>query len=72
MPEKTDAQGQSVNAYINTAIDEKMSREAVESPTTPIELGEVLCLPKLSKPLLRLLRAVQKVLRRRKRKNELV
>lgn len=28
-----EAQGQSVNAYINTAIDEKMSREAVGSPT---------------------------------------
>ena len=28
-----EAQGKSVNAYINTAIDEKMSREAVGSPT---------------------------------------
>lgn len=31
-----EAQGQSVNAYINTAIDEKMSREAVGSPTRPV------------------------------------
>ena len=28
-----DAQGQSVNAYINAAIDEKMAQEAVGSPT---------------------------------------
>ncbi len=28
-----EAQGKSVNAYINLAIDEKMSREAVGSPT---------------------------------------
>ena len=32
-----EAQGQSVNAYINEAIDEKMSREAVESPTTHVD-----------------------------------
>lgn len=32
-----EAQGQSVNAYINEAIDEKMSREAVENPTTHID-----------------------------------
>lgn len=31
-----EAQGQSVNAYINTAIDEKMSREAVGSHTRPV------------------------------------
>lgn len=30
-----EAQGQSVNAYINTAIDEKMAQEAAESPTSP-------------------------------------
>lgn len=30
-----EAQGQSVNAYINTAIDEKMSREATGSHTRP-------------------------------------
>lgn len=30
-----EAQGQSVNAYINEAIDEKMAQEAVESPTRP-------------------------------------
>lgn len=30
-----EAQGQSVNAYINTAIDEKMSREVAGSPTRP-------------------------------------
>lgn len=30
-----EAQGQSVNAYINTAIDEKMSGEAAGSPTRP-------------------------------------
>lgn len=28
-----EAQGQSVNAYINAAIDEKMAQEAIESPT---------------------------------------
>ena len=28
-----EAQGQSVNAYINAAIDEKMAQEAVGSPT---------------------------------------
>lgn len=27
-----EAQGQSVNAYINAAIDEKMAQEATESP----------------------------------------
>jgi uncharacterized protein (UPF0254 family) len=31
-----EAQGKSVNAYINTAIDEKMSREAVGSPTRAV------------------------------------
>ncbi len=30
-----EAQGQSVNAYINAAIDEKMSREAVGGSTRP-------------------------------------
>lgn len=30
-----EAQGQSVNAYINAAIDEKMAQEAVGSPTRP-------------------------------------
>lgn len=30
-----EAQGQSVNAYINAAIDEKMAQEATESPTRP-------------------------------------
>lgn len=30
-----EAQGQSINAYINTAIDEKMSREATGSRTRP-------------------------------------
>lgn len=30
-----EAQGQSVNAYINTAIDEKMAQEAVGVPTRP-------------------------------------
>jgi len=35
------SQGQSINAYINTAIDEKMSREAVGSPTRPAEDGAV-------------------------------
>ena len=35
------AQGQSVNAYINTAIDEKMSREAAGSHTRPADVGEV-------------------------------
>lgn len=39
------SQGQSVNAYINTAIDEKMSREAVGSPTRPAEYGVVSPLP---------------------------
>lgn len=33
---RAEAWGQSVNAYINTAIDEKMSREDVESPIRPI------------------------------------
>lgn len=31
-----EAQGKSVNAYINLAIDEKMSREAVGSPTRSV------------------------------------
>ena len=30
-----EAKGQSVNAYINTAIDEKMAQEAVGAPTRP-------------------------------------
>ena len=30
-----EAQGQSVNAYINAAIDEKMAQEAVGRPTRP-------------------------------------
>ena len=43
-----EAQGQSINAYINTAIDEKMSREATEAPinhvdTLPSENSE--CVP---------------------------
>lgn len=36
-----EAQGQSVNAYINEAIDEKMSREAVESCISYVEAGVV-------------------------------
>ena len=32
-----EAQGQSVNGYINAAIDEKMAREAVGSRTRPAE-----------------------------------
>jgi len=32
-----EAQGQSVNAYINTAIDERMSREAVGTPARPTD-----------------------------------
>ena len=31
-----EAQGQSVNAYINAAIDEKMAQEAVGSPTRAV------------------------------------
>lgn len=31
-----EVQGKSVNAYINLAIDEKMSREAVGSPTRSV------------------------------------
>ena len=30
-----EAQGKSVNAYINSAIDEKISREAAGGPTRP-------------------------------------
>ena len=36
-----EAQGQSVNAYINAAIDEKMAREAAGSPTSPADGGVV-------------------------------
>jgi len=36
-----EAQGQSVNAYINTAIDEKMSRDTAGSPTRAAEDREV-------------------------------
>lgn len=36
-----EAQGQSVNAYINAAIDEKMSRETVGGSTRPVEAGVV-------------------------------
>lgn len=36
-----EAQGQSVNAYINAAIDEKMSREAVGGPTRPADTRAV-------------------------------
>ena len=32
-----EAQGQSVNAYINTAIDERMSREAAGTPARPAD-----------------------------------
>ena len=32
-----EAQGQSVNAYINTAIDERMSRESVGTPARPTD-----------------------------------
>ena len=39
-----EAQGQSVNAYINAAIDEKMAQEVVEGPTSPAE-AEVVSLP---------------------------
>ena len=39
-----EAQGQSVNAYINAAIDEKMAQEAVESPVSRID-GGVVSLP---------------------------
>lgn len=39
---RAEAQGQSVNAYINTAIDEKMSREAIESSTRPTHSETVL------------------------------
>ena len=38
---RAEAQGQSVNAYINAAIDEKMSREAVGSSTRPAEAAAV-------------------------------
>ena len=38
---RAEAQGQSVNAYINAAIDEKMSREAAESSTRPAEAAAV-------------------------------
>ena len=36
-----EAQGQSVNAYINAAIDEKMAQEAVGSPASRIDSGVV-------------------------------
>ena len=39
-----EAQGQSVNAYINAAIDEKMAQEAVGSPASHID-GGVASLP---------------------------
>lgn len=39
-----EAQGQSVNAYINTAIDEKIAREAVKSHTAHVA-GGVVSLP---------------------------
>ena len=38
------AVGQSVNAYINAAIDEKMAQEAVESPTRTAD-GRAVSLP---------------------------
>lgn len=44
-----EAQGQSVNAYINEAIDEKMSREAAGSPTRPVMPNMTLELPKTAK-----------------------
>ena len=37
-----EAQGQSVNAYINAAIDEKMAQEAVESRTRLVEAEMIL------------------------------
>ena len=39
-----EAQGQSVNAYINAAIDEKMAQKAVGSPASRID-GRVVSLP---------------------------
>ena len=36
-----EAQGQSVNAYINAAIDEKMAQEAAGSPASRIDRGIV-------------------------------
>ena len=44
-----EAQGQSVNAYINAAIDEKMAQEAVRSPTRPVNSGVVSLPPKTEK-----------------------
>ena len=41
-----EAQGQSVNAYINAAIDEKMAQEAVGSRTRPAEAEMILELRK--------------------------
>ena len=37
-----EAQGQSVNAYINAAIDEKMAQETVESRTRPVKVEMVM------------------------------
>ena len=37
-----EAQGQSVNAYINAAIDEKMAQEAVEGHKTAFSAGVAL------------------------------
>ena len=39
---RAEAQGQSVNAYINAAIDEKMAQEAVESRISYVEAGVAL------------------------------
>ena len=39
-----EAQGQSVNAYINAAIDEKMSRETIGGSTSQVK-AEVVSLP---------------------------
>ena len=44
-----EAQGQSVNAYINTAIDEKIAREAAGTPTRPLEAGVVSLLSETDK-----------------------
>ena len=58
-----EAQGQSVNAYINAAIDEKMAQEAAGSPTSPVDaLGVRPPYPlKMENAFLRHLRAAQRV-----------